>query len=141
MRSWLPILALLAACGDPYEGWPDLRGRFNVQLTQTEGCPTAPNHVGWIAGPLLITGETPDLSFDFGQDLVFSGTSTEGGRFSFRGEAASPLGDDTYAVSGRGSSSGASPQLQLEGTVDVEIDGAQDGCIYTGGFTAPQVGS
>lgn len=141
MRFWLPILVVLTACGDPYEGWPDLRGRFNVQLIGTEGCPDAPTQVGWIAGPLIIAGEIPDLTFDFGQDMVFDGSSTEGGRVSFRGTAIAPLDGEEIAVSGRAASAGTSPNLELEGSVDVEVVDATDGCVYTGNFRAPQVGS
>jgi hypothetical protein len=141
MRPVISALVLVAACGgDPYEGWPDLRGRYNIQITRTEGCANAPEHVSWTAGGLAISGELPDLTFALGTREGFTGTSTESGGFSFRGSAEG-LGGVQYQASGSGRSSGAPPNYLLEGSIDVTVVDADDNCVYTAVFRAPQVGS
>lgn len=140
MRRLIPLLLLAACGGDPYEGWPDLRGRYNIQIGRTEGCAAAPQHVSWAAGPMQIRGEQPDLEFILGNDRVFEGSTTETGRFTFRGTTQG-FDDVIYDVDASGLSTGSPTEWMLDGQISVSFEGDEDvGCVYTGVFTAPQVG-
>lgn len=137
MHRAVPMLLLLAACGESYDDWPDLRGRYNIRVESTEGCVGGDQYFGWLSGPLIVRGELPDLTYDFGGDRVLPGTSTESGRFSFRGTIQ--VDGEDWDVTGRGSSTGEGTDVELSGSADVMFD--DDDCEYIGNFVAPRVGS
>jgi hypothetical protein len=137
MRGAAWVWLAIGCGGIDYDEWPDLRGRYALQLTGIEGCAEDRHRVSWVASPLTIEGELPDLSYVFLAAGTFAGTSTEGGRFSFRGDVE--IDDETLTVSGRGQGSGVPPQGALEGTVDVTAP--SDGCSYVGHFSGTQVGT
>lgn len=97
IRSCLAIaLALLPfglACGDkddpglPQAEPPDVTGNYQVTIGGTTGCEGASGWINdWATGPLRITGEPSALSFDFGEEMIFSGSVDTLGRYRFEGE-------------------------------------------------------
>lgn len=142
MSRFLPLLAVLVGCGgESLEDWPDLRGRYSVQLTSTRGCEGASTHFQWLNGPLFITGEVPDLDFDFADGFEFSGSSTATGRFTFTGSVDADLDEEiVYSVVSSGTAVDRSGRYELDGTVDITFDGDED-CQFAGTFLATQVAS
>ncbi|TVQ91969.1 MAG: hypothetical protein EA397_08040 [Deltaproteobacteria bacterium] len=141
MRRAMLLLTLLVGCGTSFDDWPDVRGRYSVQIIGTQGCDSAMDHLQWVNGPLFVEGEVPDLIFDFADGFSFEGSSTESGRFSFRGSPSPTASDDlSYDVVGSGMAAQLPGRIELEGSVDVSLDSDED-CTHTGTFVATQVAS
>ena len=65
---------------------PDVTGHYNVILEGVTGCADDPSWVeDWCNGPLTITGDPSSLSFDFQEDIVFSGAVLASRGYSFAG--------------------------------------------------------
>lgn len=82
---------LLTGCGDKADDSaappPDVTGRYQVQITTISGCDNDATLVQpWAQGPLEVSGSGGSLSFDFGDDAVFSGTVSADGTYGFRGD-------------------------------------------------------
>ena len=65
---------------------PDISGDYQVMVNWVTGCDGDPGIVeDWAQGPLSIEGSPSNLSFDFGDDMDFSGTVSASGSVWFSG--------------------------------------------------------
>lgn len=125
--TWLLMLACSAGPGDT--GMPpaeplDVAGRYNAMGVGVTGCDGVPSWEAyvepWMAGPLEVSGTGQDLSFDFGDEMVFLGGVDASGSTSFSGDTA--WSDATLVVEFLGSFSDVDGQWVLEGVLSSEVD-------------------
>lgn len=127
MRGRLLAALLVASCageagdtgvaGTP----PDISGRYQVFVSYVSGCDSDPSWVqDWAEGPLLIEGSADDLSFDFYDDKVFSGTAAVDHTYVFRGETTWQGAVLTLYHSGEVTEDGDA--TVLDGTFEIEVD-------------------
>ena len=93
MRHVGLLLAGLLACGDKADDTasqaPDVTGRYQAFVVGTDGCGGDESWVDdWATGPLLISGTANALTFDFYEDMTFSGRVDDLGGFSFSGDVS-----------------------------------------------------
>lgn len=92
----LHLLALSStlACGDkddtgsglPVAETPEVAGAYQVTIGGTTGCEGESSWINdWATGPLTVEGTGGSLTFDFGQDIIFSGSIDTLGRYQFEG--------------------------------------------------------
>ncbi|MCK6506178.1 hypothetical protein L6R53_22840 [Myxococcota bacterium] len=96
MTLGLHLLALSStlACGDkddtgsglPVAEAPEVAGNYQVTIGGTTGCEGEASWINdWATGPLIVEGTGGSLTFDFGDDYVFSGSIDSLGRYQFEG--------------------------------------------------------
>jgi hypothetical protein len=124
--------------GDP----PDVTGNYNVILGGVTGCDADPSWIqGWADGPLLISGEPDDLSFDFGDDIVLGGHVGATQDYSFFGTIVWNEAD--LSVANGGSFATEDGRWVMSGDFTVELDTdpefESDNCTMTGPVEAYQL--
>ena len=153
MRSLSLLVFALAACGGKDSGGdgdaggtpPDLTGKYNVVVLGVVGCESDPVWIdGWARGPLEISGSANALSFDFGDDAVFSG-DVDGnwnvrfaGYLDWQGASLSITGTGLAQIAD--SDAGDGSQLAIKGDISalVEQEGVE-GCSVEGPFEATEL--
>lgn len=140
----LAATALLYSCdgqsGDPWEDSPDIRGRYHVIVEAVQGCDGHDEYLtDWAPGTLTISGDEPlQLDFDFGNDIVLSGSVNSSYTLAFGGRVES----EEWALSVGGSAVATTRDLMwvLEGSMSGDAEDAEITlCSITGPFLATQV--
>ena len=146
------IVALGLACGgdkgdssEPEGNPPDVAGRYNVAVLGVAGCENEPAWLdGWARGPLDIAGAGSNLTFDFGEDVVFAGRIEGDGSFRFAGPVSASGAD--LSVTGTGTAGIASTdpgdgsQSALFGEISVVVSVPNEPtCTIEGPFEATEL--
>jgi hypothetical protein len=133
----------LAACGgkgeDSGDGLPpaDLAGEYNVTVIGTAGCEGRSDLLdAWARGPLRVSGEGSNLSWDFGADVLFAGEVDADGRFRFGGDWSQ--GADTGTLSASGILGFEGTLRVLEGDLSLTL-AEEPPCTIEGPFEAVEL--
>ncbi len=140
----LAATALLCSCesagGDPWEDSPDIRGRYHVIVEGTQGCEGRSEYLtAWAPGALTVGGDEPlSLTYDFGDDVVLTGSVNSSYTFSLGGYVETE--DWALGVGASGVARTQDLMWVLEGTFsgDAEDEGITL-CTISGPFVATQV--
>ena len=148
----LLCLPLALACGDKDDGGdppqadpPDVTGTYQATIGGTTGCENDPSWINdWATGPLRITGTADALEFDFGEEMIFSGSIDTFGRYRFEGEVI--FNAAVLDVVNEGSIA-LDPDYDgerwlLEGMFEVEVDDDEfdtNNCTITGPVQAVEL--
>lgn len=152
LRLLIPLPLLVACGGDGGKGNddtgfagqpPDMASRYNVILGGTSGCDGEETWItGWAEGPLAVDGDASLLTFDFGNDISFTGSVSSSWQFGFSGEIV--YNEAELEVYGAGTVSEETDdegdrQLFLTGTIEAEVDDDEfetNNCTIEGQFQA-----
>jgi hypothetical protein len=152
MRKLIWLAAFAVACGGDKsdsgaeEGYaPDITGKYNVEVLGVAGCENDPSWLdAWARGPLRISGTSDSLSWDFGEDVVFSGLVESDSGFRFSGSLT--VNGAALSVTSTGLASlaptdpGDGSQSLLEGTISVVVEQeGQEACTIEGPFEATEL--
>lgn len=147
-------IALLAALGCTDKGDdsgaalepPDITGHYQSFVTEVTGCGGEKDDwMDWATGPLSVDGDASLLTFDFGDDLSFTGSVNSGYQFAFSGLIT--YEDATLDLYGSGSvtsqaSASGGAQWVLDGGYSAEFDDDEfetNNCTLEGRFEATQL--
>jgi hypothetical protein len=140
------LLFLMVACGSESENpWPegdppDVTGRYNTIPGGTTGCDGEPSWItGWADGPLEISGDPENLSFEF-ISMLFIGAVQADHSYSFGGLGS--WGANEISVYNEGWFSVEDARWVMEGTFDVVVydpEFTSEDCTITGPVKAYQI--
>jgi hypothetical protein len=156
-RGWtVLVLPLLAACSgtsdvdtdtDVFDA-PDITGRYDVQVTGTNGCiddsgeSNASLILDWAPGPMVVSGTPDSLVFDFLDEVVMNGSVDRTFQVNFGGTVTV----DAFTVSAFGA--GAAAEEGAQWTISGKITGTADDdgvesndCTIEAPYSATRLGS
>ncbi len=151
-RHSVLLLPLLVACsggdGDKDDSGfvgtpPDMASHYNVILGGTSGCGGEETWItDWAEGPLNVTGTASALTFDFGDEMSFTGSVSGSWQWGFSGDVI--WNEAELEVYGAGTVSmetndAGGEQLLIEGSVEAEVDDDEfetNNCTIEGLFQA-----
>ena len=122
---------------------PDMALHYNVILGGTSGCDGEETWItGWADGPLSVTGDSSELTFDFGDGMSFTGSVTNAWQFGFSGDVI--YNEAALSVYGSGSAAmetadNGDDQMVLDGSIEAEVDDDEfesNNCTIDGVFKA-----
>lgn len=157
-NRWWTILALslVAGCSgtsdletdtDVFDA-PDITGRYDVQITGTNGCLDDSGEsngaliLDWAPGPMVISGDPDSLVFDFLDEVVMNGSVDRTFQLNFGGTVTV----DAFTVSAFASGSAVEEEARwmlsgkITGTADDDGVEAND-CTIEAPYTATRLGS